>query len=247
MQTERPIEATTLLRDIVRDHPGATRVLDAHRLDWCCGARRTLAEGCASAGAKLDDVLHELEAQPSRSEPAEPLTALEHAPLAEVVRFLVEHHHAFSRSEGARLPALATKVARRHGAAHGELAAVEELVHGLFGELDPHLAREERVLFPYIVALEHSVLAESPPPRAPFRALVGPIGVMTGEHEAAGRLLDELARTTRDFHAPAEACGSWLALYDGLRAHDADLRRHVWIENEILFPRAIELEQRTAR
>lgn len=246
MHHERPIEATTLLRDIVREHPSATRVLDAHRLDWCCGARRTLAESCASAGAPLDAVLSELATIEALGEhEGEPLTALEGARLTDVIAHVLDRHHAFTRAEASRLPALATKVAQRHGAAHPELAAVEELVHGLFDELAPHMLREERVLFPFIASLEAAREAHAPAPRSPFGALGNPIQRMTTEHEGAGRLLEELARVTNGFTTPREACGSWSALYAGLRAHDADLRRHVWIENEILFPRAIELEQRT--
>lgn len=248
MQHDRPIEATTLIRDIVREHPSATRVLDAYRLDWCCGARRTLAEGCASAGAPLESVLGELATIELLGErEGEPLTALGGARLADVIEHVVGRHHELTRAEASRLPALATKVAKRHGAAHPELAAVEELVHGLFDELEPHMLREERVLFPFIVALEAAREAHRPAPRAPFGTLANPIQRMTTEHEGAGRLLEELVRVTNGFTIPSEACGSWTALYAGLRDHDADLRRHVWIENEILFPKAIELEQRGGR
>lgn len=243
--TNAPLEPSILLRDLVRDRPRAIGVLDTYRIDWCCGARRTLAEACATAGAPLPAVLEALRASPEAT-PASQLPSfaeLGSRPVTEIVRHLLDHHHAFTRAEGPRLRALASKVAKRHGAAHTELSAVEELVHGLFDELDQHMLKEENVLFPYLEALARAPAGQRPP-APPFGTVARPIQAMMGEHEDAGRLLDELVRVTDAFRLPAEACGSWTALYEGLRAHDADLRRHVWIENEILFPSALALEQR---
>jgi regulator of cell morphogenesis and NO signaling len=238
--TRETIDGSTMLRDVVRAFPGATRVLDLHRLDWCCGARRTLAEACAKSEAHLPQVLEELRSVadgPTSSDDAM-LDRLARASVSEIVRHVVARHHAYSRTEGPRLRALSTKVARRHGAGHPELAAVEELVVGLFDELGPHMMREERILFPFMLALESGAST------MPLLAVDRPIEIMTRDHEAAGRLLDDLARVTTGFSAPADACESWRALYAGLAAHDADLRRHVWIENELLFPAAIELDQK---
>lgn len=245
MARDRAIEATTLLRDIVRTRPRALGVLDRYRLDWCCGARRTLAEACARADAPLDAVIDALAGLETGAVASEPFVDLAGARLVDVIAHVVGRHHDFTRTQAPLLRALATKVARRHGAEHPELVAVDELVHGLFDELEPHMVREEKVLFPFIEALERERDRHAPPPRSPFGSVSQPIQRMTTDHEDAGRLLDELVKITDGFTLPASACGSWTALYEGLRAHDADLRRHVWIENEILFPSAIALEQRS--
>lgn len=240
----QPIDATTLVRDIVRAHPGAVRALDAYHLDWCCGAQKTLAAACASAGAPLPDVLEALSREPDGA-PDDLVAPSPNESLGVILTRIVSAHHAFSRAEERRLRELATKVMRRHGDAHPKMAGLAELVHGLFDELHAHMEREERVLFPYIEALERA-RAVGTAIVAPFGTVRAPIRMMMSDHDAAGLLLEDIARLTDRFTPPPEACGSWTLLYEGLRVHDADLRRHVWLENEVVFPRAIELEQRSS-
>ena len=237
----RSIDAKTLVRDIVRAHPGSVRALDRFRLDWCYGAQKTLAEACASARVPLADVVLALADEPdgAADDLVFPPTT---EPLTGMIGRVLTTHHALSRSEGPRLRELSTKVARKHGSAHPALLGLAELVHGLFDELGAHMDREERVLFPYIEALEknaelHAVIAH------PLTSLRAAIHVMNSDHAAAGRLLDDIAQATEHFTTPPGACGSWTSLCDRLRAHDNDLRRHVWLENEVLFPRALELER----
>lgn len=235
--TQKTLESTMLVRDLLRDHPAAVSVLDRHRIDWCCGAGRTLERACADAGTTLDHLADEVaRVEAEAGARALDVKTFEAMSLADVVAHVEHAHHTFSRSEGQRLRALATKVARRHGSSHAELLGLERAVHSLFDELDAHMIKEERVLFPAIRALE---LGE--PPGLP--SFGGPISVMKAEHEHAGELLAAIAALTENFRAPPEACASWRGLYDGLLDHDADLRHHVWLENEIVFPRAIAAMQ----
>ena len=147
MSRSAPIDPTMLLRDIVRQRPAAIGVLDAYRVDWCCGSRRTLAEACASAGAKLAEVMAALERGAARSADPPAFAELAGRSVTELVGLVRDGHHAFTRAEGPRLRSLATEVAARHGAEHSELVAVEELVQGLFDALETHMIKEERVLF----------------------------------------------------------------------------------------------------
>jgi len=115
-------------------------------------------------------------------------------------------------------------------------------VSELFDELRPHQLREERVLFPYIVALARAVREGAPRPTAPFASVALPIAAMEEQHESAGALLEGLRAGCNDFRAPEHACASWRALYGGLAELERDLVRHVHLENNVLFPRARELE-----
>ncbi|MFO0682487.1 MAG: DUF542 domain-containing protein [Sandaracinus sp.] len=235
--TQKHLESSMLVRDLLREHPAALSVLDRYRIDWCCGAGRTLEHACAEAGTtvgQLADEVARVEAEAGAR--ALDVRSFEQMSLADVVAHVEHAHHQFSRTEGQRLRALATKVARRHGSSHAELLSLERAVHSLFDELDRHMVKEERVLFPAIRALE---LGE--PPGLP--SFAGPVSVMRAEHEHAGALLAQIAALTENFRAPAEACASWRGLYDGLLDHDADLRHHVWLENEIVFPRALAAMQ----
>ncbi len=166
------------------------------------------------------------------------------------VRSLVEHvlatHHVVTASAAQALPPLARKVATVHGTATPALRRLEECVVELFGELAGHMEREEKVLFPYFLELAAAEERGTTCPRPAFETVVRPIRVMRMEHDAAGLLLGEIAELTHGYTAPDGACGSWTALYQGLGAHTADLMRHVWIENELLFPKAVELEAHVA-
>ena len=185
-----PIEATTLVRDIVRLHPGAVRALDAFHVDWSCGAGDTLAAACESVGAALPDVLMALAREPDGRQ-----TDLVAPPgderLHETIAHILSRHHALSRAEGPALRALADDVLRMHGRAYPALAGLAELVHGLFDELTAHMEREERVLFPYIEALERA-RESGTSIVAPFGSVGAPIRMMQQDHEAVALLLRDI-------------------------------------------------------
>jgi regulator of cell morphogenesis and NO signaling len=109
-------------------------------------------------------------------------------------------------------------------------------------ELIHHLGKEEHVLFPYIAKLEAAVASGSASPDACFGAVANPIAMMTREHDAAGALLAEIRRLSNDFTTPAGACPTYHAFYGGLQEFEHDLHQHIHLENNILFPRAIDLE-----
>ena len=105
------------------------------------------------------------------------------------------------------------------------------------------------MLFPYIISLEKSATGKSFPPSAPFGTVQNPVRMMMQEHDSAGRLIQEIRKLTANFTVPLDACTSFKALYQGLEAFEADLHQHIHLENNLLFPRAIELEEavRSAR
>lgn len=175
-------------------------------------------------------------------------TAVEPPPdavsLSELVRFILETHHVFTREAVASLPPLAMKVRGRHGEAHPETRTVESLVRRLAEDLAPHMRKEEQVLFPYIVALEEAALRGGPRPSSCFGSARNPVRMMMAEHDAVVDILAELRAATSDYTLPADACDSYRALYAGLQALENDLRRHIQLENDVLFPGAIRLEER---
>ncbi|MCM3875178.1 MAG: hemerythrin domain-containing protein [Thermoanaerobaculia bacterium] len=157
--------------------------------------------------------------------------------LTAVVKFILETHHVYTRSAIATLPPLAAKVRGRHGDAHPETVVVERLVTRLVEDLEPHLMKEEQILFPYVLSLEAGAQTDSC-----FGTVRNPIRVMLGEHEAVEGILGELRAVTGSYALPSDACESFQALYTGLEDFEADLHRHIRIENDILFPGAIALE-----
>jgi regulator of cell morphogenesis and NO signaling len=160
--------------------------------------------------------------------------------VAQLIDFIVGTHHAFTRTSIARLTGLLTKVAGKHGDRHPELRRVTVAFDELAQDMEPHMMKEERVLFPYIRALADP----GAPPVPPFGTVRNPVMMMMREHDRAGELLVELTDATGNFSPPADACPSFRALYAGLAELRQDLMRHVSLENHVLFPRAVALEGR---
>ncbi len=227
------------LASLVDERPAAARVLERHQLDYCCGGRRTLAEACATAEVDPTEVLAELDAiDPDDTDgvPA-PWTAMEPTQL---VDHLEATHHRSLHDELPRLAALVDKVVGVHGDRHPELVAVGATFTALRNDLEPHLAKEERILFPMIRELDAAASA----PAFHCGSLTNPIRVMLMEHGQAGELLAELRRLTDGYAPPADACASYQALYRGLEELEADTHLHVHKENNVLFPAVVALEAR---
>jgi regulator of cell morphogenesis and NO signaling len=143
------------------------------------------------------------------------------------------------------LAELAQKVVTRHGDTQPQLPLLQAAVAQLSEELTPHLLKEELVLFPYVIELERSIAERSSKPHSCFGQVANPIRMMLQEHDAAGSLLAEIRSLSNDFTTPAGACPTYLAFYEGLREFEQDLHMHIHLENNILFPRAFELESKT--
>lgn len=217
------------LGDLVAETPAAARIFDRVGLDYCCRGRRTLAQACATAGVDAAAIAEELDAL-DRS-PQDGWASLGPVALAE---HIVTVHHAYLREELPLLSALAGKVDGVHAARHPELRETRALVDELRADLEPHLDKEERVLFPAIRAV-----VEEGRQVFPFGPLANPIRMMTVEHDRVGELLEELRRATGDYSVPADACASYRSLYGRLEALEHDTHVHVHKENHVLFPAAL--------
>lgn len=229
------MHANMTLAEIVTRDPGAAPVLEAHHLDYCCGGNQTLADACTSAGLDAGLVIAELTAAPTA-----PTAQWSQMAPGALVDHLEVTHHAYLHRELPRLTALADKVARVHGSRHPELAEVSALVTALHADLEPHLTKEERVLFPMIRELDTSPDV----PAIHCGSLTNPIGVMLAEHDQTGELLEQLRHVTNNYAVPADGCASYEALYRGLAALEADTHLHVHKENNVLFPAVLAVEDR---
>lgn len=236
------INPTTTVRQLALETPGATRVFEKFKIDYCCGGNKPLVEACANVGLDLE----ELEQQLAISETTGALqtTDFNEMRLPVLVEHIVNKHHVYTKDEMIRLEALAAKVESVHGDNHPELRQVSVLLKRLFADLKPHMFKEEQVLFPYIVQLERASSEKLNPPFAPFGTVNNPVRMMMMEHDVAGEILRELRRTTNDYTIPADVCISYKTLYEALEAFEADLHQHIHLENNILFPRSIEVEDR---
>jgi regulator of cell morphogenesis and NO signaling len=163
-------------------------------------------------------------------------------PLAGLTEHIVTIHHAYCKAELPRLSGLAAKVVNRHGGTNPELALIRSKLAQLAEELTQHLAEEEIIVFPMIAELERRKMNTGTELAEPSVSVGYPVALLIKDHDNAGVLLAEIRRLSSDFITPKYACTTYHAFYDGLREFEHDLHRHVHLENNILFPRVIELE-----
>ncbi|MEK7831250.1 MAG: hemerythrin domain-containing protein, partial [Acidobacteriota bacterium] len=163
-------------------------------------------------------------------------------PLTDLIAHIQNTHHVFTRQELGRLEKLVEKVCLRHGEYHPELFRLRELFLMLRDDLLPHLMKEEQVLFPYVVQLENAI-AKGNTVQPPFFVTVqNPVRMMMTEHDTVGDLLREMRLVSGKYVPPPEVCISYQTLYQAMAEFEADLHQHIHLENNILFPRAIEME-----
>ncbi|MDT4966119.1 MAG: regulator of cell morphosis and signaling [Acidobacteriota bacterium] len=235
---------TKTVRDLAVELPGATRVFEKLKIDYCCGGERTLEVACEIAGVETKDVWQLLEAEQTQM-PSEQTTNFQGALLTELIQHILDKHHVFTRAEMVRLDALIEKVCSVHGQNHRELLRVKSLFKFLSEDLEPHMAKEESVLFPYIIKLEEAALQKETSPAPPFGTVKNPVRIMMLEHETVGSLLRDLRDASAEYSVPADGCISYQTLYQALGEFEGDLHQHIHLENNILFPRAIAMENAT--
>lgn len=229
--------ASTTIGDIVRDDYRKALYLKERGIDFCCGGKRSLEEACNEK--QLDPVEIRSALDALSVQPGERQLPYDEWPAAFLADHIVQTHHRFVRKTIPDLRFYASKVYRVHGDTHPELRQIADTVQALTQELSAHMEKEERVLFPYIHQLESGGHMHA----AFFASVRQPIGMMEMEHEDAGALMAELRRLTDQYTPPADACNSYRLLYQMLKAFEDDLHLHVHLENNILFPKAISLEQ----
>jgi regulator of cell morphogenesis and NO signaling len=168
---------------------------------------------------------------------------METAPLRELIAHIVAKHHEYLKLELPRVGKRIAEVVETHGANDLEtLHNLQSVYEDLWQELDLHMHKEELMLFPAIERYAAAAEAGAPLPPVPFGSIANPIAVMQREHGGAGDALRRIRELTGDFQAPAGASAAYGSMLDGLKALESDLHVHIHLEDDILFPRAIALE-----
>jgi len=239
------MSATTekTVRELALENATATRVFEKLGIDYCCGGNKSLEEACRTANLNIDQVLDSLEMAEQSAHAAQKDRPWQVEPLADLIAHIKNTHHNYTREEIARLGPLFDKVCSVHGNNHPELLQIRGLFQGLTQELTTHLMKEEMVLFPYIVRMEEAAIEKEPLVPAPFGTVQNPVSMMSHEHDSAGNALRAMREASNGYSAPADSCVSYQTLYKTLAAFETDLHQHIHLENNILFPRAIAMEQ----
>lgn len=234
--TESAFTPETRVGDIVAANPALARIFERVGIDYCCGGKKTLAQACAARGLDAPTFAALLEAAGTAGA-GRPAVDPAGLTLTQLADHIEQTHHEYLKAELPRLVEMAERVARKHGERDPRLTEAGETVRQIAEEMFSHMQKEERILFPLVRQLEAGA-------RNGFHcgSIANPIRQMESEHEFVGQATARLRELTDGFQPDANACNTHRALLAGLAEFEADLHTHVHKENNILFPRAVELE-----
>ena len=218
------------------------QVFKKYGLDFCCGGKKTVKEACAEKGLDVTKVEQELQA-------ADKMPASRPIPYSDwnldfLADYIVNTHHSYIRNTLPDILTYAEKVKNVHGSQHPELVRINELVKDINAELTSHMVKEEKILFTYIKALVTAEKNAGALHAAQFGTVQNPINMMEMEHEMVGKNVEEIRALSQNYLLPADGCTSYSLLYKLLEEFEEDLHLHIHLENNILFPKALEMEKK---
>lgn len=236
------IDTRRAVGDLVAERIARASVFERFGIDYCCHGQVALGDACGTLGLNLGDVTAALEAVDAA--PAGPdETDYAAMRLGDLADQIVKTHHELLKRELPRIQALLNKVSQVHGDRHPELLEVVPTYNAFRDELESHMVKEERVLFPLI----HELEAATSLPSFHCGSVKNPIRVMEHEHDSTGSALTRMRDLTNGYATPIDGCTSYRMLMEGLAAVEADIHHHIHKENNILFPKAAELEAKLAQ
>ncbi|MDM1048811.1 iron-sulfur cluster repair di-iron protein [Sphingobacterium hotanense] len=227
--------------DIVAKNFHAAAVFSKYGLDFCCGGGKSVQEAATKKSVDVEKLTEELKAV--LSEPNE--THIDYAswPADLLASYIEKTHHRYVREKAPVILAYLNKLCQVHGGRHPELLEVNKLFQECAKELGQHLVKEEKILFPYIVQMINSEIDHTQLAAAPFGSIENPIHMMEHEHDAEGERFEKIAKLTDNYAVPADGCSTYRVTYEMLKEFEDDLHKHIHLENNILFPKSIALQQ----
>jgi regulator of cell morphogenesis and NO signaling len=230
----------TTIREIVATDFRTAATFQRFGLDFCCNGCRTIEQGCREAGVDEEALLRELDSVMSTPSGPSPRFAAWDAQT--LIDYIVANHHTYVRQALPVLLEHTQKIAAVHGERHSELVHIARLFERVADEMTEHMAKEEQILFPFIAKAANAAAGGSPLPAPPFGTVENPIRMMEHEHQFVGDAMAEMRSLTAGYAAPEDACATYRVCLQELAAFEEDLHAHVHLENNILFPKAIAVE-----
>ncbi len=221
-------------------------VFKKYGLDFCCGGKKTVKEACAEKGIDVTKVEQELQVADKNPN----TTASRPLPYNDwnldfLADYIVNTHHSYVKKTIPDLRSYSSKVAKVHGDHHPELITINKLVEEICDEMSAHMIKEETVLFPYVKQLVASKSNGNGDGQfGHFKTIQTPINMMEMEHELVGKDMEEIRNLSKNYSLPEDACASYSFLFKTLEEFESDLHIHIHLENNILFPKAVELEKK---
>jgi len=216
------------LAQIVSSDHRAAAVFEKYHLDFCCKGKRSLEKACSENKLEVDEVVADLEKEFSDLNAVN--TDFDKFSLNQLTEYIVLTHHSYVKKEMPVLLSYLEKIVSKHGVRHPEMVKVLALFREMYEEMSTHMQKEELVLFPRI----NNISASS------YSYLNAPICMMELEHDHAGKLLSEIRELTNNYNPPADACTTYRLAFTMLQHFEEDMHKHVHLENNLLFPKALK-------
>ena len=225
------------LAQIVNSNHQAASVFEKYHLDFCCKGKRSLEQACTEQQLSVSKVTEDLQnifAKDNNS-----TVDFEKMNLTQLADYIVQTHHAYVKNEMPQIYAYLERISSKHGERHPELFKIFQTFSAVKEEMEGHMKKEELILFPRIKELEKLVNNENANLQLNLGYLQSPITVMEQEHDHAGALLNDIRILSNDYTPPQDACTTYCLSFAALKAFELDLHHHVHLENNMLFPKAI--------
>ncbi|WP_348798457.1 iron-sulfur cluster repair di-iron protein [Flavobacterium adhaerens] len=234
------LEKTTVGEYVAKDFRTAA-LFSKYGIDFCCKGDRTLEQVCEKKEVNPDDLLQEIEAiLNTKSDEGIDFNSW---PLDLLADYIEKKHHRYVEEKTQIILPFLDKLCKVHGAHHPELFAINELFIGCAGELAQHMKKEELILFPFIKKMVQATITDELIAQPHFGTVENPIEMMKHEHDAEGERFRKIAELTNNYTPPADACNTYKVTFAMLQEFEQDLHKHIHLENNILFPKAIKLEK----
>lgn len=227
--------------EIVKLDFRAAYVFNSYGIDFCCGGKISVAAACAANGCDESKLIGDLESLEYQSGSA--AHDFDSWNISFLTDYIINTHHEYVVKAIQQILPLAQKVVEVHGAKHSELKIIQDLFQQLSNELLLHLQKEELVLFPNIKKLSEAKSDEKNVDKPDFGSLKIPISVMETEHETTSIIMKRLSKLSKNYTSPIDACEAFRVFFGKLKEFQDDLHMHIHLENNILFPKVIEMEQ----
>jgi regulator of cell morphogenesis and NO signaling len=227
--------------ELVTENYRTADVFKKNGIDFCCGGKVSVKAICEKKNIGYDKIKQELEAI---DQPNDDSVDFKSWNLETLVDHIVNKHHVYVAENIPLINQYAMKVSKVHGDANPEVVLINRLFKNISEELTTHMFKEENILFPYIKNLalcERGEINFTPPH---FGSIKNPIQMMESDHDQVGNYGFRIAELSSNYMPPEHACNTYRVLYAKLKEFEDDLHQHIHLENNILFPRAIELEKR---
>lgn len=235
------IQKDQIIGELVAQDYRASSVFKKYGIDFCCQGNTTIVDACMKKDLDPDLVLNDLEAAVQSSNAAN--TDYQSWPLDLLADYIEKKHHRYVQEKSMEIKPYLDKICQVHGGHHPELYEINELFTASAGELAKHMKKEELVLFPFIRKMVKAQLSKTPIATPQFGTVQNPIQTMMAEHDNEGERFRQIESLSNGYAPPADACNTYRVTLSLLKEFEDDLHLHIHLENNILFPKAAELEK----